>query len=146
MHHIFLNAHKGFAYLEILLVVIFIISLLIVMLGYSGKISKLLRKSTLFVMIFFHLQFLIGIVMLVGTSNFISIIQEYGMGSIMKNAQLRFTYIEHPFAMLTAAILMTILNKKMKLKDNISMGMVITAFISILIFSYTVPWSKFMGA
>ena len=82
MHNIFLQAHRGFAYLELLLVALFIIALLTVILGYSGKVSKLLRKSTLFVMIFFHIQFLIGIIMLVGTSGFMDTIKAMGMGGL----------------------------------------------------------------
>ncbi|MCP1250554.1 hypothetical protein NK212_01715 [Elizabethkingia sp. S0634] len=146
MHNIFLNAHKGFAYLELLLVLLFIIALLTVILGYSGKISKLLRKSTLFVMIFFHIQFLIGIIMLVATSNFMDTIKAMGMGGLMKNSALRFTYIEHPFSMLIAAVLMTILNKKLKTNDTISIGMVVLAVLAIALFAFALPWAKLMGA
>ncbi|AQX04587.1 hypothetical protein KRE40_09115 [Elizabethkingia meningoseptica] len=146
MHNIFLQAHRGFAYLELLLVALFIIALLTVMLGYSGKVSKLLRKSTLFVMIFFHIQFLIGIIMLLGTSGFMDTIKSMGMGGLMKNSALRFTYIEHPFSMLIAAVLMTILNKKLKVNDKISMGMVIIAVLAIALFAFALPWAKLMGA
>ena len=59
------EAHKGFAYLILLAGIIFIVALLATMFGYSGKISKLLRKSTLFTMIFFHVQLIVGIFMLV---------------------------------------------------------------------------------
>jgi type II secretory pathway pseudopilin PulG len=40
LHKILLGAHRGFAYLELLLVAIFIIALLVALLGQSGKISK----------------------------------------------------------------------------------------------------------
>jgi hypothetical protein len=33
------------------------------------------------------------------------------MGEVMKNSALRFQYVEHPFSMLIAAVLMTIVNK-----------------------------------
>ena len=59
------EAHKGFGYLILVAALVFIVALLMAMFGYSGKISKLLKKSTLFTMILFHLQFLIGIAMLV---------------------------------------------------------------------------------
>lgn len=82
-------------------------------------------------MIFFHIQFLIGIIMLVGTSGFMDTIKAMGMGGLMKNSALRFTYIEHPFSMLIAAVLMTILNKKVKANDTITMGMVVLAVLAI---------------
>lgn len=97
-------------------------------------------------MIFFHIQFLIGIIMLVGTSGFIDTIKAMGMGGLMKNSALRFTYIEHPFSMLIAAVLMTILNKKVKANDTITMGMVVLAVLAIALFAFALPWAKLMGA
>jgi hypothetical protein len=42
------------------------------------------------------------------------------MGAVMKNADLRFTYVEHPFSMLIAAVLMTIINKKFKTTEKLT--------------------------
>lgn len=117
-----------------------------VLFGNSGKINKLLRKSTLFTMIFFHIQFLVGIIMLLGTSGFMSTIKEIGMGGLMKNADLRFSYIEHPFSMLLAAILMTIVNRKVKSSERISTGIVILAVIALALFGYAFPFGKLFGA
>ena len=145
IHNIFLQAHRGFAYLELLLVAVFLISLFIVMFGQSGKISKLLRKSTLFTMIFFHVQFLIGLVMLLGTSGFMNTIKEVGMGGLMKNADLRFSFIEHPFSMLIAAVLMTIVNKKVKTAEKLPMSAVILGLVAIALFAYAIPFAKLFG-
>lgn len=138
--------HRGFAYLILLLVAVFIISLLAVMFGYSGKINKLLRKSTLFTMIFFHLQFLIGLLMLFAQSGFMNAIDEIGMGGIMKNSELRFNYIEHPFSMLIAAVLMTIVNKKVKTNEKMNFGIVIMAFIAIALFLYAFPFARLFNS
>ena len=146
IHNIFLQAHRGFAYLELLLVAVFLISLFIVMFAQAGKISKLLRKSTLFTMIFFHIQFLIGLIMLFATSGFMNTIKEVGMGGLMKNAELRFSYIEHPFSMLIAAILMTIVNKKVKTAEKLPMSAVILGIIAIALFAYAIPFAKLFGA
>ncbi|RYF12694.1 MAG: hypothetical protein EOO42_19805, partial [Flavobacteriales bacterium] len=81
VYNILLQAHKGFAYLELALVAAFLILLLVTMFGYSGNISKALRKVALFTMIFFHVQFLIGITMLI--TNFT---KGLDMGAVMKNA------------------------------------------------------------
>jgi Na+/proline symporter len=117
LHNVFLHAHRGFAYLILLIVALFIVSLLAVMFGYSGKINKLLRKSTLFTMIFFHTIFnWIGYVIF--SSSFMSI-SKSKRNEHMKNADLRFTYIEHPFSMLVAAVLLTIANKKIKQNETI---------------------------
>ena len=146
LHNIFLQAHRGFAYLELLLVVVFIIALLIVMLGQSGKISKLLRKSTMFVMIFFHIQLIVGLLMLFVSSPFLDIINEQGMGAIMKNSALRFTYIEHPFSMIIGAVLMTIVNKKVKTSERISVGVAVLAVVALALFAYAIPFAKLFNS
>jgi len=140
-YKILLNAHKGFGYLELLLVSLFIIALLATMFGFSGKVNKFLKKTTLFTMIFFHVQFLIGIIMLV-----INFTKGLDMGSVMKNADLRFQYVEHPFSMLIAAVLMTIINKKVKSNDTISLGIVIMGLIAAGLFAFAFPWMRVFGA
>ncbi|KFF14011.1 hypothetical protein N6B72_08510 [Chryseobacterium soli] len=140
-YKILLSAHKGFGYLELVLVTLFIVALLVTMFGFSGKVNKLLKKTTLFTMIFFHVQFLIGIIMLV-----INFTKGLDMGSVMKNADLRFQYVEHPFSMLIAAVLMTIVNKKVKVNPTISLGIVIMGLIAVGLFAFAFPWTRVFGA
>ncbi|KQS95266.1 hypothetical protein [Chryseobacterium sp. Leaf394] len=140
-YKILLSAHKGFAYLELLLVALFMIAFLATMFGFSGKVNKFLKKTTLFTMIFFHVQFLIGIVMLI-----INFSKGLDMGGVMKNAELRFQYVEHPFSMLVAAVLMTIVNKKVKTSDRISVPVVVMGLIAVALFGYAFPWARVFGA
>lgn len=140
MYNILLNAHKGFGYLELLLVSVFIVALLFTSFGYSGKIKPALRKITLFTMIFFHIQFLLGIVMLI--IHFSSGIE---MGAIMKNSALRFQYVEHPFSMLIAAVLMTIINKKVKSNDTLSLPIFFLGILAVALFAFAFPWVKVFG-
>lgn len=135
-----LQAHRGFAYLLLVLTAVFIIALLVTMFGYSGKISKLLRKSTLFTMIFFHLQAVIGLVMLFFFSPGFKAAKE--AGTLMKDAVARNTYIEHPTAMIIAAVLLTILNKKFKTNDTLQMTWVIMGIIAIALMMWAFQWSR----
>jgi hypothetical protein len=104
-------------------------------------VNTFLKKTTLFTMIFFHIQFLIGIIMLI--TNFS---KGMDMGSVMKNADLRFQYVEHPFSMLIAAVLMTIINKKVKSSDTISLAIVIMGLIAVGLFAFAFPWARVFGA
>ncbi|WP_370898807.1 hypothetical protein [Chryseobacterium gossypii] len=140
-YNILLNAHKGFGYLELLLVTLFIIALLATMFGFSGKVNNFLKKTTLFTMIFFHIQFLVGIIMLIT-----NISNGMDMGAVMKNADLRFQFVEHPFSMLIAAVLMTVINKKVKSNDTISLGIVIMGLIAVGLFTFAFPWARVFGA
>ncbi|MDR2206803.1 MAG: hypothetical protein LBE36_11695 [Flavobacteriaceae bacterium] len=145
LHNIFIQAHRGFAYLELLLVAVFIVALFVSMMAQAGKISKLLRKSTFFVMIFFHIQLLVGLTMLFFTSSFMSAVNQIGMVGLMSNPESRFSYIEHPFSMLITAILMTIINKKVKTAETISGGIRFLAILALVLFFYAIPFDKLFG-
>ena len=141
--NIMLQAHRGFAYLILLATAVFVIALLATMFGYSGKISKLLRKSTLFTMIFFHTQALIGLIMLFFFSPGFKAAKE--AGTLMKDSVSRNTYVEHPTAMIIAAVLLTIFNKKIKTADRIQMGWVIMAVIAIALMLWAFQWKRLFG-
>lgn len=142
--NIMLQAHRGFAYLILLLAAVFAVALLVTMFGYSGKISKLLRKSTLFTMIFFHLQAVIGLIMLFFFSPGFKAATE--AGTLMSDSTARNTYVEHPFAMIIAAVLLTILNKKFKTNDNLKMSWVIMGFLALAFMFWAFQWHRLFGA
>ena len=139
-----LNAHRGFAYLILLASALFLIALLMTMFGYSGKISKFLRKSTLFTMIFFHIQALIGLVMLFFFSPGFKAAKE--AGTLMSDSVSRNTYVEHPTAMIIAAVLLTILNKKFKTNDKLQMSWVIMGVIALALMLWAFQWNRLFGA
>lgn len=141
--NIMLQAHRGFAYLILLATAVFVVALLAAMFGYSGKISKLLRKSTLFTMIFFHTQALIGLIMLFFFSPGFKAAKEAGI--LMKDAVARNTYVEHPTAMIIAAILLTIVNKKFKANDRLNMSWVIMALIAVALMLWAFQWGRLFG-
>ena len=139
-----LNAHRGFAYLILLAVAVFVIALLMTMFGYSGKISKFLRKSTLFTMIFFHTQALIGLVMLFFFSPGFKAAKE--AGTLMSDATQRNTYVEHPTAMVIAAVLLTIFNKKVKNSREMRMAWAIMALVAVALVLWAFQWQRLFGA
>lgn len=133
------EAHKGFAYLILLASIIFIVALVVTMFGYSGKISKLLKKSTLFTMILFHVQLIVGILMLVFSPGLKGAMES---GTLMSNAASRFSYVEHPVSMLIGVVLMTIINKYMKSNETLAMKIVIMGLIAMALFAYAFPWAR----
>ncbi|WP_304343711.1 hypothetical protein [Chryseobacterium koreense] len=142
--NLMLNAHRGFAYLILLLTAIYVIALLLTMFGYSGKITKLLKKSSLFTMIFFHTQALIGLIMLFFFSPGFKHARE--TGTLMKDAVARNTYVEHPTSMIIAAILLTIVNKKFKTNDKMKMSWAVMAFIAFALMLWAFQWKRLFGA
>lgn len=142
-YKILLSAHKGIGYLELLLVALFVIALLTTMFGFSGKINNFLKKITLFTMIFFHVQFLAGIVLLLVSPGVKAALSS---GTLMSDSYSRFQYVEHPFSMLIAAILMTVVYKKVKVGPALSLTVVIMGLIAVGLFAYAFPWTRVFGA
>lgn len=142
--NIMLQAHRGFAYLILLATVIFVVALVTVLVTNGGKISNFLRKSTLFTMILFHIQALIGLVMLFFFSPGFQAAKESGM--LMKDSTLRNMYVEHPTAMIIAAVLLTIFNRKVKSNEKLSGGAVVLAVIALALMLWAFQWSRLFGA
>lgn len=143
-YNIFLNAHKGFGYLILLLVALFLVSLLVAMFGYSGNISKLLRKSTLFTMISFHVQLLVGIPLLfIFSPGFKTAL---GNHTLMSDSYNRVTFVEHPFAMIIAVVLLTIINKYMKTNEKLSLKIVFMGVLAVALFAFVFPWARVFGS
>lgn len=143
LYNIFLNAHKGFGYLMLVAAVVFLVALIGVMFGNSGKITKLLRKSTLFTMILFHIQLLVGLPLLFFFSpGFKAALDS---GTLMSDAYSRVTYVEHPFSMLIGAVLLTIINKYLKKHEDITLKVVFMGLLAIALLGYVFPWARVFG-
>ena len=95
-------------------------------------------------MIFFHTQALVGLVMLFFFSPGFKAAKE--AGTLMSDAVSRNSYVEHPTAMIIAAVLLTIFNKKLKTRDTISMPMVIIAAIAMALMLWAFQWHRLFGA
>lgn len=95
-------------------------------------------------MIFFHLQAVIGLVMLFFFSPGFQAAKE--AGTLMKDAVSRNTYVEHPAAMVIAAVLLTIFNKKLKTAEKITMPMVIIAAVAMALMLWAFQWHRLFGA
>lgn len=141
--NLMLHAHRGFAYLVLLATAVFLVALAMAMFGYSGRISKFLQKSTLATMILFHIQALVGLVLLLFFSDGFKAARESGM--LMKDPVLRHTYVEHPTAMVIAVALMTIVNKKFKTNTHLRMPWVVMALIAVALMLWAFQWQRLFG-
>lgn len=141
--NIITEAHKGFAYLILLTGAIFIISLVVTMFGYSAKITKPLKISTLITMILFHTQLLVGILMLVFSPGLKAALSA---GTLMSDSYARYSYVEHPVSMLIGVVLLTIIYKFIKTHDRIAMKIVIMGAVAVALFAYAFPWMRVFGA
>lgn len=63
----------------------------------------------------------------------------------MSDAYNRLTFVEHPFSMLVAAILMTIINKYMKTNEKLALKIVFMGVLAVTLFGFAFPWVKVFG-
>ena len=95
-------------------------------------------------MIMFHIQALVGIALLfVFSPGFKTALDN---GSLMSDSYNRHTFVEHPFSMIIGAVLMTIVNKKLKTNDKLNFGIVIMGGVAVILFAYAFPWMRVFGS
>lgn len=106
MYNFIKEAHSGWAYLVLLLLLIAGINALI---GFSSNktFTAKDRKISLFGLIATHVQLLLAMI-LYFISPYYNTMKEIGMGEVMKNSDLRLYIIEHPLINLIAIILVTV--------------------------------------
>jgi hypothetical protein len=73
-------------------------------------------RLALFTLIVSHIQLLIGLVLYFVTPRFQAFFGEGGMGTIMKDSELRLYLVEHPLIMIIALVLITMGYSKHKKK------------------------------
>ena len=66
-------------------------------------------------------------------------------GTLMSDAYARFQYVEHPSSMLIAAVLMTIINKKFKTIEKLTIPMTSLGLVAIALFVFAFPWARVFG-
>ena len=106
MYNFIKEAHSGWAYLVLLLLLVAGINALI---GFSSNktFTAKDRKISLFGLIATHVQLLLAMI-LYFISPYYKTMKEIGMGEVMKNSDLRLYIIEHPLINLIAIILVTV--------------------------------------
>jgi len=138
--------HSYWAYLVLLILILATFNALIKFFGKKEFHAKDFRLS-LFTLIVMHIQLLIGIVLFF-VSDYLSLISEMGMGSIMKNSSLRSNIIEHPITMILVVILITIGYSKHKKKlTSTSKFKTIAIFytLSLLLVLAKIPWNMWFN-
>ena len=146
MYSIVKTLHSYWAYLVLLILILATINAIIKFIGKKEYHAKDFRLS-LFTLIVMHIQLLIGIVLFFA-SDYLSLIREMGMSSIMKNSSLRSNIIEHPIIMILVVILITIGYSKHKKKlTSTSKFKTIAIFytLSLLLVLAKIPWNTWFS-
>lgn len=131
--------HSGWAYLTILMGVIFVVSTLIYATSKKDT-DNVIKKIGLFTTIAFHVQLLVGLIYYIMRFSALD-----GAGNIMKSDILRFTFLEHPMMMIAAVAFMTIANAKLKRSTVVPMSVVVFAIVSMACLLSRIPWGIWLN-
>ncbi|WP_038337122.1 MULTISPECIES: hypothetical protein [Empedobacter] len=125
--------HSGWAYLVILMGVIFMISTLIYAISKKDT-NATIKKIGLFTTITFHVQLLLGLVY------YIMMFSALEPSGIMKDSGLRLTFVEHPMMMIAGVVFMTIANAKLKRSTTVPMSVAVFAIIGLVCILSRIPY------
>ncbi|MEG0187043.1 hypothetical protein [Algoriella sp.] len=126
--------HSGWAYLTILMGVVFVVSTLIYAISKKDT-DVTIKKIGLFTTITFHVQMLLGLVY------YIMMFSALEPSNIMKDAGLRLTFVEHPMMMIAGVIFMTIASAKLKRSTTVPMKVTVFGLIGLLCILSRIPYN-----
>lgn len=126
--------HSGWAYLTILMGVVFVISTLIYAISKKDT-DATIKKIGLFTTITFHVQLLVGLVY------YIMKFTSLEPSNIMADKGLRLTFVEHPMMMIAGVIFMTIANAKLKRSTTVPMKVTVFALIGLACILSRIPYN-----
>ncbi|TXE18274.1 hypothetical protein ES692_06390 [Psychroserpens burtonensis] len=142
MYNVVKMIHSYWAYLVFIMLVIATINALIKFFR-KKEFHAVDFRISLFTLIVSHIQLLIGIVLFFA-SNYLSTINDMGMGEVMKNKALRSNIIEHPIAMILAVVLITMgySKHKKKLTSNSKFKMLAIFYtLALILVLAKIPWN-----
>lgn len=147
MYEVVKFIHSYWAYLVLLMIIIASLNALSKYFG-NKEFQATDFRISLFTLIVTHIQLLIGIVLFLSAGYF-KIIGDMGMGSVMKNDDLRMKIIEHPLTMIIAVVLITIgyskHKKKLTSKPKFKMLAIFYTLALVCVLAM-IPWSLWFGA
>lgn len=138
--------HSYWAYLVFIILVIATFNAIYKLIA-GKEFSAFDFRISLFTLIVSHIQLLIGIVLFF-VNDYLSIIKESGMGTVMKNAGLRDKIIEHPTTMIIAVVLITVgySKHKKKLTSKPKFKMLAMFYtLALLLVIAKIPWQTWLA-
>ncbi len=144
MFKFILEAHSGWAFVVLLILLISVINALI---GFSAKnpFTPKDRRISLFALIAVHLQFVFGLVLYFISPNGLDKIKAVGMGGMSSFDRL--LALEHPLVNLIAIVLITVGWSKHKRAADASKFTSIAIFYSLglLLLLSRIPWQNWFA-
>jgi hypothetical protein len=132
------HAHSGWAYLTVLMAIIFFLAVSFYALNKKSK-DNTITKISLYTTIVFHIQLLMGIVLY-----FLSPHAKWVEDTLSDDTK-RLYALEHPLMMFAAVIFVTVANSKIKKSETIKIPVAILSLIALACILSRIPWDVWMN-
>lgn len=126
VYNIFRGFHSGWAYLTLLMGVLFFVVILFYLLN-KRKRDDFVKKLSMFTVITFHIQLVTGAILYIFLS------------PKVEDSLVLYKY-EHPVLMLAAVFLITVAFAKLKREKNIQKDVVIMTAVALICMFIRIPW------
>lgn len=147
MYDVVRYVHSIWAYVVVLMTLVAFIYFSVKFFGKRSLVDRD-RKMALFTLIAVHVQFLIGLILY--TLSPLVHLAFSDFGHAMKDGTLRLIALEHPLAMITAVVLVTIayrtVKKQTKRNEPTSTGLVLLFLFTLLLILSRIPWGLWFAA
>ena len=139
--------HSYWAYATLLIIILATLNALKGLFS-KGEFKHKDFRISLFALIVTHIQIIVGLFLFIYSPNAMGAIKSSGMGSVMKDAALRFSTVEHPLMMIIAVVLITIGYSKHKKKEDSNAKFKTLAIfytIALLLVLSRIPWGNWFN-
>lgn len=138
LYQILLQFHSGWAYLTLLMGVLFV--LMVSYFAFSNKVKTAgILKLSFFATLTFHVQLLAGVILY-----FVSPYAQWTENT-MSDSTSRLYAMEHPLMMFAAVVLITVANAKLKRGEFVPKASAILGIIALLLVLSRIPWDAWMA-
>ena len=132
-YQIIQQAHSGWAYLTVLMAIVFFLAASLYALNKKLK-DKAITKISFYTTLVFHVQLLLGVVLY-----FLSPFAKWTENT-MKDETNRLYAMEHPLIMFAAVIFVTVANSKIKKNEMIKVPTAILTLFALACVLSRIPW------
>lgn len=137
-YQIIQHLHSGWAYLTVLMAVIFFLTVSLYAINKKIKDNRI-TKISFFTTLTFHVQMIVGIILY-----FVSPYAQWTENT-MKDETTRLYALEHPLIMFAAVILITVANSKIKKSETIKIPIAILALFALACVLSRIPWDAWLN-
>lgn len=134
--------HSYWAYLVVLLAILFALNTLFYFFT-KKQIDNGFKKISLFTLIAFHIQLLIGLATYF-VSPMLKSFSSLPMGELMKNDTARLLKVEHPMMMIAAILFVTLANAKIKRVTIVSPFILLLVILAVFCVTSRIPYDLWL--